>query len=226
MEEDKIDKLLKLNELREKGVLTQDEFNEQKKNLLTTEKSSELKNDQHQFTEEFREKIIDINDQQINSNRNMLKILIFVCMLGLIGYLISTNPGKVLAKELIVGKYADPAGQVIKIDNIRCLNILVMTNCVSTWSDGGRPGVFAVILNEAHNSYFTIFFIFLILYLVFSIPYQFSKRIFLKKAEIQNLQSVESEVANAASVLLDKLNTPRGLAIVFVLTMIILFIFD
>ena len=48
----------------------------------------------------------------------------------------------------------------------------------------------------------------------------------MKKAEIQNLQSVESEVANAASVLLDKLNTPRGLAIVFVLTMIILFIFD
>jgi hypothetical protein len=226
MEEDKIDKLLKLNELKEKGVLTQDEFNEQKKNLLTTEVRSDLKSDQRQFTEEFSEKIIDINDQQINSNRNILKILIFVCMLGLIGYLISTNPGKVLAKELIVGKYADPAGQLIKIDNIDCLNILVMTTCASTWSGGGRPGVFAAILNDAYNSYFTIFFIFLILYSVFSIPYQFSKKIFLKKTETQKLQSIENEAANAASAFLDKLKTPRGLVIFIFLMTILFFIFD
>jgi len=226
MEKDKIDKLLKLNELREKGVLTQDEFNEQKQNLLSTKARSELKSDQCQFTEEFSEKIIDINDQQINSNQNILKLLIFFCMLGLVGYLISANPGKVRAKEFIVGKYVDPSGQLIKIDNIRCLNILVMTTCVSTWSGDGRPGVFAVILNDVYNSYFTIFFIFIFLYLVFSIPYQFAKKIFLRKAEIQNLQSVENEIANAASTLLDKLNTPIGLIIFSVLTIILFFIFD
>lgn len=226
MEKDKIDKLLKLNELREKGVLTQDEFTDQKKILLSTEARSELNSDKRQFTEESSEKIIDVNDQQINSNRNMLKILIFVCMLGLIGYLISTNPGKVLAKELIVGKYTDPTGQLMKIENIRCLNILVMTTCVSTWSGGGRPGVFAIIFNDAYNSYFMIFFIFLVLYLVFSIPYQLAKTIFLKKAEIQNLQPVENEITNFVSTLLGKLNTPTGLVIFFVLTIILFFIFD
>lgn len=226
MENDKFDKLLKLNELKEKGALTQDEFNDIKKNLLATEESSESKNNQHQVTEESNREISDDNDQMVNSNRNILKIIIFACMLGIVGYLISTNPGKILAKELIVSKYTDPTGQLIKIDNIRCLNVLVMTTCVSTWSGGGRPGVFAVILNDVYNSYFTIFFIFLILYLAFSIPYQFAKKIFLKKAEIQNLQSAENEAANVASALLDKLNTPKGLIIFFVLTLILFFIFD
>jgi len=226
MEQDNIEKLLKLNELREKGALTQDEFNEQKKKLLLIEENSELKREQPELTENLSEKIINNNDQQINSNRNILNVLLFICMLGLVGYLISTNPGKVLAKELIAGKYTDPAGQLIHIDNISCLNVLVMTTCASTWSAGGRPGVFAVILNEAFNSYFTIFFILLILYFVFSIPYQFAKKIFLKQAEIQNLQSVENEVASAVSTFLDKLNTPKGLFFVFVLTIILLFIFN
>jgi hypothetical protein len=226
MEQVNIDKLLKLNELREKGILTQDEFNEQTKKLLLTEENSELISQQPQLTENHSEKIIDINDQQINSNLNILNVLLFICMLGLVGYLISTNPGKALAKELIAGKYSDPAGQLIHIDNISCLNLLVMTTCASTWSGGGRPGVFAVILNEAFNSYFTIFFILLILYFVVSIPYQFAKKIFLKKAEIQNLQSVENEVANAASTFLDKLNSPKGLVIFFVVTIILLIIFN
>ncbi len=225
MEQVKIEKLLKLNELREKGALTQDEFNELKNKLLSTEENSELKPQQHQLTENLSEKIIDINEKQIYTNRNIFNLLIFICMLGLVGYLISTNPGKVMAKQLIAEKYSDPAGQLIHIDNISCLNILVMTTCASTWSGGGRPGVFAVILNEAFNSYFTIFFILLILYFVISVPYQFAKKIFLKNEEIQNLQSIENEVANAASKFFDKLNSPKGLVISFVVMMILLLIF-
>lgn len=226
MENEKFYRLLKLNELREKGALTQDEFNEQKKNLLAIEESSESKSNQYQAADESNREMIDGNDQMVNSNRNILKIFVFVCILAIVGYLISTNPGKVVAKELIVSKYTDPTGQLINIDNIRCLNILVMTTCVSTWSGGGRPGVFAVFLNDAYNSYFTIFFIFLILYLVFSIPYQFAKKIFLKKTEIQNLQFVENKVANVVSTFVDKLTKPKGLTIFFVFTMILLFIFD
>lgn len=218
-------KIIKLTELMEKGILTPDEFTEQKKILL--QNTPQVGDAVNQSTENYKTETDKIsNDEQFTDfNRNILKLFLFSCMLSLLGFLFYTNPGKILTKELIVSEYVDPNGQLINFENIHCVNILVMTACVSTWSGGGRPGVFAAVNNEIYNSYFIIFFIFAFLYGIFAIPYQFGKHIFLKKSEIQNLEFLEKKIGTMISKFFDRFNTAQGLVMGFIITIILLFIF-